>query len=224
MKNREKIFIIILLTLLLVTTCNFVIKEVNRKKSEKISKIENSQNLDKENQAKEMMDKKENQAKEMMDKMECPFPLIGYNELTNEEKIKLSPKLNGLLSSLSVTKQKCSDYFPEIKYLWQETEPEKRQPNSSAPLVYIHNDKILIIINAFSSTPVTTTSTAPTYMDDRLNSNNKPIVVTSKFGVPSDTYLFYSLNKTPTEIIKMAKDNNIASIDLGENVYMDLID
>ena len=213
MKNREKILIIILLTLLLAVGINFVIKERERIKNEEIFRAKELKILD-----------TENKAKDALDKMECPFPLIGYNELLDEEKIKLSPKLNGLLLSLSVKKQKCSDYFSDIKYLWQETELEKRQFDTSAPLIYINNDKIFIIINAFSSIPATTTSTAPTYIDDRSGSARRAIAVPSKFRGPEDTYKFYSLNKIPTEIIKMAKDNNIASIELGTNSYMELID
>ena len=105
MKNREKILIIILLTLLLAVGINFVIKERERIKNEEIFRAKELKILD-----------TENKAKDAMDKMECPFPLIGYNELLDEEKIKLSPKLNGLLLSLSVKKQKCSDYFSDIKY------------------------------------------------------------------------------------------------------------
>lgn len=140
--------------------------------------------------------------KKSMDATKCPFPISDYNNLSQGEKNKLSMSLTGFMNSVSVQKEKCSDYFSII-------EPLLSKGEDVGKISYLFNsNEIRFFVQAFSKRLVTATSTPPTFFH-----GYPAIKGPTSFGSKEEMYAFYYLNLNLSEFIELIKNNEIASID-----------
>lgn len=149
----------------------------------------------------------EKQVTQYLNNEKCPLPIIGYNELSDGEKNKITPSLNYILKKLSEQKQNCSDYGPELIPLLVYSEKAALPGNSNfiSPLLSLDSGKELTFLaKVTSSQLITATSTPPTYFNTKANS----------WPSKSGTYLFYGLRLNLDQVIILARDKNISSIEI----------
>lgn len=194
MKTRNKLITLVIIVLIIFGVI-FIVSGRSSKQS--TSKKDIFVNLTQQTETREKLDT----ATKYLSRETCPFPLVGYDKLTELEKNKIDPLLNNLIKDLSEKKQQCLDYLPVL-------EPYFSVGNAFWPRIYINllENRAILSVQANSSQPVTATSTTPKYLDAIT------LKWPSHFQGPEDTYIFVSLHVTLQQIIDIAKDENISLI------------